>query len=529
MKKNPPKLPHNKKNQKKLLEESRARLAAIVHSSDDAIVGKTLEGIITSWNPSAERIFGYSAAEAVGQHITLIIPKDRWPEEEMVLGRLRRGESIDHFETVRQTKDGRLIQISLTVSPIRDADGKIIGASKIARDISFQKRLEEEFFRKNKMESIGTLAGGIAHDFNNILTALIGNLSLGKIYLNPEHKAFRKIEESQKAALQAQGLTRQLITFSHGGEPVRKTVDLGPILADWIRFPLQGSSVNYDLFVSNDLWAVEADESQINQVITNLVLNAEQAMPDGGSIRVQAGNLMVGKGSEPLIPGDYIKIQIRDQGSGISKETLPKIFDPFFTTKPNGKGLGLTSAYWIVKRHQGLISIDSELGIGTTATVYLPRSTKKMPRIRSSAVGITQGHGRILFMDDEQPIRQLATEIIAHLGYEVDCVPDGFGAIELFQKAGESNHPYTAVILDLTVRAGMGGLATLERLRNIDPEVRAIVSTGYSRDPVLANFEAYGFSASLPKPYTAESLSQVLAKVHETKKSGEKATDKKID
>jgi PAS domain S-box-containing protein len=492
------------------LVEAQARLAAIVDSSDDAIIGKTLDGIITSWNRGAEGIFGYSALEAVGRHIFLIIPEDRRAEEEDVLSRLRRGEKIDHFETERRTKDGRRVHISLTVSPIKDDRGVIVGASKVARDITLQKQTEDELSRASKLESIGVLAGGIAHDFNNILTALIGNLALAKMALGPDNPAVPRLVESEKAVWRARSLTNQLLTFSRGGQPIKRVTALGQTLRESADFALQGSTTRCEFSLPDDLWPVEADAGQLSQVIHNIVLNAQQAMPQGGTVRLEAANETLGPETRvPLSPGQYVGIRVTDHGVGIAPEHLAKVFDPFFTTRPKGSGLGLATAYMIVKRHGGQLTVESEPGRGSTFSFYLPRA-HGTPAVAPTE-RFTRGTGRILLMDDDAPIRDFACEALQRCGYEVECAQDGVEAIERFHKARAASRPFNAVILDLTVRAGMGGAQAVTRIREADPAVPIIVSSGYSNDPVLSNFKAHGFSGMLPKPYTVETLSQVLA------------------
>ncbi|HXC62490.1 MAG TPA: ATP-binding protein, partial [Nitrospiria bacterium] len=368
--------------------------------------------------------------------------------------------------------------------------------------------------RASKLESIGVLAGGIAHDFNNILTAIIGNLALAKMALGPENKVIPRLVESEKVVLRAQSLSQQLLAFSKGGKPVKQVMSVGKLLKESVVFALQGSNVHSEFSIPDDLWPIEADQGQITQVVHNIVLNAQQAMPTGGNIQIKAANFVVGSGAGlHLAAGDYVKIRFNDQGTGISQENLAKIFDPFFTTKPKGSGLGLASAYWIIQRHHGYIPIDSKLGAGTTVSVYLPRSERETPAEEPAEEALITGQGRILFMDDEEAIREFASEVLSQLGYEVECAQNGLEAIELFRKARESRRHFAAAILDLTVRSGMGGKETGRRLREMDPGVKTIVSSGYSNDAVLADFREHGFSARMTKPYTAENLSRILAEV----------------
>lgn len=405
---------------------------------------------------------------------------------------------------------GRWFEISLT--PMRDEWGRVGGVIGVALDVTEQKCAEEEVFRASKMESIGVLAGGIAHDFNNILTAIIGNITLAKMQLTPQDNAFQRLTDTEKAVFRAKSLTQQLLTFARGGKPIKQALAVGPLLRESAEFALQGSTIQCEFSVANDLWPIEADPGQVHQVINNLVINAQQVMPDGGILRIEAGNLVVGsQDTLPLSPGSYVRIRIADSGTGIAPEHLTKIFDPFFTTKPKGTGLGLTTAYWIIKRHHGYITIDSKLGTGSTVSIYLSRSDREAPEVESVEEVLVQGSGRILFMDDEDPIRAYAVDVLSQLGYEVTFVREGMEAVERFRQAQESGRPFSAVILDLTVRAGMGGKETIRRLIELDPAVSAIVSSGYSNDPVLADFREYGFSGRVAKPYTAKDLSRVLA------------------
>jgi signal transduction histidine kinase len=326
-------------------------------------------------------------------------------------------------------------------------------------DITDRKRAEVELLKISKLESLGMLAGGMAHDFNNFLAVMVGNISLSKILVDPDSKVANHLEEAQKAAIQAQAIIRQLLAFSKGGVPSIDTISIDGLIKDSASFALQGSNVRCRFSIQDDLWTVDADEGQIRQAMHNMVLNARQAMPQGGMIQIQARNIVLDNENSPVLPvGEYVKISIKDEGPGIPKELLQKIFDPFFTTKPKGSGLGLTSSYWIIKRHRGHLSVASEPGEGTTFYIYLQRSTK-IPQDREAAPErtIVLGRGKILFMDDDPAFQKIACEILASLGYEVACCGDGAEAIEHFREAEERGRPFDAVILDLTVRGGIGG------------------------------------------------------------------------
>jgi signal transduction histidine kinase/ActR/RegA family two-component response regulator len=380
------------------------------------------------------------------------------------------------------------------------------------RDITERKQLEEERQRVEKLESIGTLAGGIAHDFNNLLTGILGNITLAQRYVEPESQVADRLLEAERASLRAKDLTQQLLTFSTGGAPVKKTASIAELLQESATFALRGSKVRCEFSLPDDLWPVEVDEGQMSQVITNLILNADQAMPGGGTINIRAENTVIkGKGDLPLPKGNYIKITVKDQGIGIPKKHLAKIFDPYFTTKQKGSGLGLATAYSIIKNHGGYITVESEVGVGTTFYIYLPASKKPAPvKAKAKKEAPVRGKGRILVMDDEEMIRKMLSKMLPLDGYDVELAKDGAEAVELYKKARESGQPFDAVIMDLTIPGGMGGKEAIKKLLEIDPDVKAIVSSGYATDPIMADFKKYGFSAVVTKPYSFGELEKTL-------------------
>jgi signal transduction histidine kinase/CheY-like chemotaxis protein len=383
-------------------------------------------------------------------------------------------------------------------------------------DVSEKKRIEEEIVKSKKIESLGILAGGIAHDFNNLLTGILGNISLAQTYLTPDHRAFDRLEAAADASKRARELTHQLLTFSKGGLPIKTSASVAELLRDSAGFVLRGSNVRYELSIPHDLWCVEIDPAQIGQVANNLFINALQAMPKGGTISVQAENCPVDEDSVvPIASGNYVRIHIQDQGVGITPDNIQKIFDPYFTTKKTGSGLGLTTAYSIIKKHDGLITVGSQVGVGTTFCIYLPASQASLRSPLGREAG-NPGHrskGKILVMDDEEIIRDLAAELLTQLGYEVSLVKDGASAIAVYRQARNSGVPFDAVIVDLTIPGGIGGKEAVQRIREIDPNVRAIVSSGYSQDPVMADFRAYGFVGVLLKPYDANDVAAQLKSV----------------
>ncbi|MES1168786.1 MAG: ATP-binding protein, partial [Oleiharenicola lentus] len=368
--------------------------------------------------------------------------------------------------------------------------------------------LEQELVRATRLESVGVLAGGIAHDFNNILTAVMGNLTLAQLDVEPDGPAAASLRSAEKAALRARDLTQQLLTFAKGGEPVRAAVQLEAVVREMTSFALHGSQVKASFDLAPDLWPADADKGQIGRVVQNLVINAVQAMPRGGTLRIIARNDTIDGLTLPgLAPGNYIQISITDTGEGIQMEHLARIFDPYFTTKQTGTGLGLAAVYSIVKKHHGHIEVESQVGQGTTFRLWLPALRGEVVGNESRAPWDPgRMNGRVLFMDDEQIIRDMASALLRRFGLSVDCANDGAEAIAKYQAARNRGEPYDLVIMDLTIPGGMGGLAAVRQLHQIDPKVRAIVSSGYSSDPVLANYREHGFVGMVPKPYEVNEL-----------------------
>ncbi|MCX5893207.1 MAG: ATP-binding protein, partial [Deltaproteobacteria bacterium] len=414
---------------------------------------------------------------------------------------------------------GRRIPVEISSSRV-EVGGKHL-VTGIFRDITERQRaaeekanLEAQLVQAQKMEAIGTLAGGIAHDFNNILTAIIGNISLAMLDQPEKNPSRERLTAAERACLQAQNLARQLLTFAKGGAPIKELISFEKIITESASFATSGSQVRCDFSFPDGLWAAEADPGQINQVFQNLVINAIQAMPAGGTLKVRAENLQVGPESDlPLDAGKYVKISVQDQGIGIPTGYLAKIFDPYFTTKQAGSGLGLATVYSIVKNHRGHISVGSSLGEGTTFLVYLPAVVREIIQRREESRQILTGKGKILVMDDEEIVRDLLVKMLGHLGYQATLAKDGDEAIKLFTAAREAGENFAASILDLTVPGGLGGKAAIDQLRKIDPQVKAIVSSGYSDDPIMAEFAKNGFSGVLTKPYRIAELSRVLNEV----------------
>ena len=380
--------------------------------------------------------------------------------------------------------------------------------------------LEQERLRTAKLESIGTLAGGIAHDFNNLLTGIMGNIGLVKTNISPSDASYEMLDEAEKAALRAKELTQQLLTFARGGKPVKKSVKIAEIIRESTAFSLRGSKARQELSLPDDLWTIDADEGQISQVINNLVLNADEAMPAGGTLKIQAENVALKKTEIPLLPsGDYVHIDITDTGIGISPEHLQRIFEPYFTTKQRGSGLGLTTAYSIVRNHGGTILADSIQNKGSAFHIYLPATKKTMKGGKKmKAVSSGQAGGKVLVMDDEEIIRKMLNNMLSLAGYTVELSADGAEALEKYQQAKKAGDPFNAVIMDLTIPGGMGGKEAVQKLLEIDPQAKVIVSSGYATDPIMSEYKKYGFKAVIAKPYSVRQLHETLSGLLAAKK-----------
>ncbi len=420
---------------------------------------------------------------------------------------------VHRAESKISTQERGLLYLEQTASPLRDASGKIIAVVEVVRNVTERKKMEEELLRTEKLESLGILSGGIAHDFNNLLTALLGNISLAKVYTDRDDRIYEILIEAEKVSRRARDLTRQLLTFSKGGAPIKKITSIAGLVKDSTAFSLHGSNVRCDISVPEDIWPVEIDEGQISQVINNLVINAQQAMPKGGIVRVSCRNMEVGDDDVLVLKaGRYVEICIKDQGVGIPPQYLDKIFDPYFTTKQTGSGLGLATAYSIISKHEGLLTVESTHGEGTTFHIFLPASDKEIPVTRKKKK-LLKGHGRVLVMDDEDVIRMIVGKMLNSMGYEPETVESGEQAIETYRHALESGRRFDAVIIDLTIRGGMGGMECIKKLLALDPTAKAIVSSGYSDDPVMSSYQEFGFKGIITKPYQIEDLSEILNRV----------------
>lgn len=382
-------------------------------------------------------------------------------------------------------------------------------------DISDRKRAEEKRLTLEKLNSVGTLAGGIAHDFNNILSGLYGNIALAKNKMETDHPGFKFLDAAEKSMARATLLTGQLLTFAKGGHPVTETLCLEQLVEEVVQFNLSGSNVKLEISVAENLWLVKADQGQLQQVFGNLTINAKQAMPNGGYLKILMRNADPFLCQELGLSEDrYVQISVSDNGTGIAPEHLGQIFDPYFSTKQTGSGLGLATIYSIIKKHRGQISVDSKLGEGTTFTLFLPASDEtNLPEKQQKTVLKSDSSVKVLVMDDEEMIRETITALLEELNYSVVTSTDGEQALELYQRALAQEQAFDLVILDLTIPGGIGGKEAAENILRLDPNAKLIVSSGYADDPVMANYFDYGFKGIITKPYSLTSLSKVLVKV----------------
>ena len=492
------------------LEESARTMTNILEKTTDGFFAVDSEWKLTYVNAAAETIVGRKRDALLGGLLW-----ERFPE---LVGSIFQA----NYEKVMAEQVAMEFEAS-------DSAGKVWydvhaypsngGVSVFIRDISERKKTETERLTTSKLESLGTLAGGIAHDLNNILTVISGNIGLAQIEAPVDSGSLLGfLSKAGQAAQHAAHLSGQLLTFSKGGAPLKKIVLIGELLERSAEFALYGSSLRADFDIAVDLWKAEVDAGQIEQVVNALMLNAREAMPNGGTVRVRARNVVAEENSNALLPaGRYVKISITDRGAGIPEELRAKIFDPYFTTKPTGTGLGLAISYSVVKKHGGLLLLENSSPEGSVFAFYLRASERAVsaPEKRAAGRPFHYNHQRILVMDDEAAIRELTSQLLGTLGYEVTAVPDGLEAVRIYERALRHGEHFQAVILDATVRGGMGGVATIERLRTMDPKVNAIICSGYSDEAALSEFLAYGFRGALPKPFTRSELADALQRAFE--------------
>lgn len=499
-----------------------------------------LEGRLIETNPAFLKMFGYSEEEIHARFFGMLFHPGETQTGNCVFFDMPYNES-DHYRIEKRfiCKNGTVIWCWLTISLVRQSnlapwffvamiedithrkqmeENLIAETDRLAvmlRSITGKQRMAEELIKHQRFESLSMLAGGIAHDFNNILAGILANAQLAKVLLSKGKDITGNLMEIAGAIKRASKLTKQLLNFAKCGSPVKKATSIVELIKTNAEFSLRGTNVKCRYNLPDSIWPVEGDEGQLSQVINNMIINAVQAMPEGGALEISAENMAMGtwKNNLPLPQKNYVKITLKDNGIGIPEDFLPKIFDPYFTTKERGSGLGLATSYSIIKKHDGYIGVESKPYVGTTFFIYLPASENGIVAKTSQPEKIFNGRGKILLMDDEATIRNTTKKLLTHLGYKAVIAKDGAEVLDLYKVAQKSGNPFDAVIMDLTVPGGGGGKETLRKLKKIDPKVKAILSSGYAYDGALTNFYRYGFKGVVIKPYNMEELSATLHQV----------------
>ena len=482
------------------------KLSRALEQSPVAVVITDSNGAIEYTNPKFTDVTGYTQEEVAGQNLfDQTTPAYLTDPDGKIWGYISSGQQW-HGEQCNQNKNGSMFWEAVTISSLLNEEKEIYRYIVVREDISELRHARDEMLKIKKLESLGLLAGGIAHDFNNILTAILGNIFLARLKLKDPELVTNFLQEAEKSANRAKHLTQQLLTFARGGVPIKNVIAVGDLLKEVADLFMQNTKIRFIFAFGDDIWPIEADKGQLLEVFNNLISNAIHAMTDDGTIIISVDNVF-----SPENDRRFVKISVSDNGSGICEKDLTSIFDPYFTTKQQGKGLGLASCYSIVTKHGGKIRATSTEGKGSIFQISLPATDKvQIPVEAPRQAEVITGSGRILVMDDEMSIRTVTQALLEQFGYSVDCVEDGAEAVEIFQKRKDQGLPFSAVILDLVIPGGVGGKETIEKLLKIDPEVKAIVCSGYSSDPIMANYTDYGFSAVLSKPYRPEDLSKVL-------------------
>ncbi len=507
---------YERKRVTEVLRESQKMLSTVMDNIPQAIFWKDSNSVYLGCNKTFAAHAGLKYPSDIFGKTDDELPwseeeRNKYLEEEKKVFENKRAQ-YRSIETQTQKSKHAVIEVNRV--PLLDSENNIMGLLGTYEDITQRSAMEEDLARAQRLESLGILAGGIAHDFNNLLTGILGNITLSRSLLKSGEDVTNRLKDAEFASLRARDLTMQLLTFAKGGEPIKKVVLFEHILEQSANLSLRGSNVICNFEVDSGLWPVEIDEGQITQVLNNIIINSNQAMPEGGTIKIGASNVDIDERSKiNLEPGKYIKVSIEDEGIGIPAEYLDKVFDPYFTTKKDGHGLGLASCYSIIKKHKGIIYVNSELGKGSEFVFYLPANSDYISEVKEEIKTYSKGSGRILFMDDEEIIRNVAKEMLETEGFSLEFAAEGREAIDMYKKSINSKQKFDLVILDLTVPGGLGGKDTIKEIIKIDPDVKAIVSSGYSNDPVMAEYKEYGFSDFVPKPYNSDQLINVVNKV----------------
>jgi PAS domain S-box-containing protein len=493
------------KKAQETLRESEEKFQNLFNNAEVGMFRSRLDGsMLLDLNDKYLSILGSAREETIGKPSTILWadPKER---EEMVKTLTAKGH-VDELEFRLIKKDGSIIDC-LTSLRLYPDQGILVGS---IMDITERKRMEKELQNARKLESLGVLAGGIAHDFNNLMGGIFGYIDLA-LEDCEDPKISRYLAKTMNTIERARGLTQQLLTFSKGGSPVRKLDDLFPFIQETVQFALSGSNVSCGFTVAENLWSSNFDKNQIGQVIDNIVINAQQAMPSGGAIEISAENISFTEKKHPaLANGEYVRISIKDHGVGIPQEILPRIFDPFYTTKTKGHGLGLATCYSIVNRHGGCIDVESQPGKGSVFHMYLPAEKDPAPKAKAAEIVKHKGSGTFLVMDDQEVIRETIGDMLTSLGYTVVYRENGSNAVDFVKTETAARRKISAMMFDLTVPGGMGGKEAIPEIRKLCPKTPVFVASGYAEDPIMADPKAYGFTASICKPFRKADLVKLL-------------------
>lgn len=507
------------KKAKEQLAAEKERLSVTLHNIGAGVITTDNKGNINSINKAAEDITGFKEIECKSKPITEVFGYNAQnnKRKNMVAEVIEAGKIVRSIDAQEYCFNDQKKLILENAAPLYDKNNNVSGVVLAFEDVTEKAKMEEELRKTHKLESLGVLAGGIAHDFNNILTSIIGNISLAMMYVKSTDNIYSNLDGALKGCERSRDLTHQLLTFAKGGAPIKENASIVDIVKDSSEFAVRGSGTRCQFNFKEPIWMVEIDIGQISQVINSLVINATQAMPQGGNLHIDIEN--VTDKNEILMNRflkenlHYIKLRFRDEGIGIPEKIIQQIFDPYFSTKKKGSGLGLASSYSIIKNHDGYIKVESEVNIGTIFTVYLPADPTKNIKKSSEFTELYKGSENILVMDDEVAIREVTKKMLTSLGYMVSFAVNGEEAIQIYKKAIDSNNPFDVVILDLTIPGGLGGKDALNQLIKMNPNIKAIVSSGYSDDLVMANYLNYGFCERLTKPFDLKTLSEVLNRV----------------
>ncbi len=497
------------------LKKSEEKFRSLIENLDAGIARSTPGplGKYIEVNQAMVDLLGYSKEELFKTNLFGFLENPQTPEA--LFTELQAKTSVREKEISLVRKDKNVIQVSYTAKAIRNSRDEILYIDEILVDITARRQVEEEIQKNEKLKSIGDLAGGIAHHFNNIMTGLFGNISLAKTALTRDCEAMAYLNNAEACMQEGIALTKQLLTFAKGGDPIMKPVNIADIVNDAANFSLSGSNTRLTITTGDDLWAIRADKAQISQVISNIVMNARQAMTRSGELSISIKNSNVLKDNLLTIARDrYLKISITDNGSGMHQKDLERIFDPYFTTREGGSGMGLSICYSIIKKHEGHIFVSSQVGAGTTITIYLPAiaavTKKETSMTQEKSNTSCENQKRILVMDDEDHIRLLLKKMLEKFGYHVDLAKDGEDAVRTYKTMSEQNCAPHLVIMDLTIPGGMGGKEASKAILEFDPDAGIVTSSGYSTDPVMANFTDFGLKGIIPKPYRMEELKNAI-------------------